>query len=88
MNPRALGTLLALIALTRALYDQMAPQLCPFYVPENKTEVSQLLFVDLGDHYGAEIWAPRRQQPATGQTATQRFRFPAGEARTIAITTP
>ena len=21
------------IALTRALYDQMAPQLCPFYVP-------------------------------------------------------
>ena len=23
------------IALTRALYDQMAPQLCPFYVPEN-----------------------------------------------------
>ena len=22
------------IALTRALYDQMAPQLCPFYVPD------------------------------------------------------
>ena len=41
LNPRALGTLpvfksetiLFRIALTRALYDQMAPQLCLFYVP-------------------------------------------------------
>ena len=72
------------IALTRALYDQMAPQLSPFYVPEQKL----VFFVDFGGQYGAEIWAPRRQQPATGQTATQRFRFPAGGARTITITTP
>ena len=32
------------IALTRALYDQMAPQLCPFYVP-GKLSFSSLVFV-------------------------------------------
>ena len=31
------------IALTRALYDQTAPQLCPFYVPE-KLSFSCLVF--------------------------------------------
>ena len=31
------------IALTRALYDQMAPQLCPFYVP-GKLSFSSLVF--------------------------------------------
>ena len=32
------------IALTRALYDQTAPQLCPFYVPE-KLSFSCLVFI-------------------------------------------
>ena len=32
------------IALTRALYDQTAPQLCPFYVPE-KLSFSSLVFI-------------------------------------------
>ena len=32
------------IALPRALYDQMAPQLCPFYVP-GKLSFSSLVFV-------------------------------------------
>ena len=32
------------IALTRALYDQMAPQLCPFYVP-GKLSFSSLVFI-------------------------------------------
>ena len=27
-------TILFRVALTRALYEQMAPQLCPFHVPE------------------------------------------------------
>ena len=31
------------IALTRALYDQTAPQLCPFYVPD-KLSFSSLVF--------------------------------------------
>ena len=32
------------IALTRALYDQMAPQLCPFYVPGKFSFSSLVLF--------------------------------------------
>ena len=52
LNPRALGTppwvqerqILFRIALTRALYDQMAPQLCPFYVP-GKLSFSFLVFI-------------------------------------------
>ena len=32
------------IALTRALYDQTAPQLCPFYVP-GKLSLSCLVFI-------------------------------------------
>ena len=52
LNPRALGTppmsvqerqILFRIALTRAPYDQTAPQLCPFYVPE-KLIFSSLVF--------------------------------------------
>ena len=51
LNLRALGTplwmqerrILFRIALTRALYDQTAPQLCPFYVPE-KLSFSSLVF--------------------------------------------
>ena len=52
LNPRALGNppyvqerqILFRIALTRALYDQMAPQLRPFYVP-GKLNFSSLVFV-------------------------------------------
>ena len=37
------------IALTRALYDQMAPQLCPFYFPGKPRSFSSFCF---------EIWYP------------------------------
>ena len=40
------------IALTRALYDQMAPQLCPCYVPQKNSKVSQVFFADCWGHYG------------------------------------
>ena len=60
----------------------------PILRSRKNSEVSQFVFADFWGQYGAEIWAPRRQQPATGQTATQRFRFPAGGARTITIATP
>ena len=35
------------IALTRALYDQMAPQLCPFYVPGKLRSFSSFCFVEI-----------------------------------------
>ena len=52
LNPTVLGTppyvqerqILFRIALTRALYDQTAPQLCPFHVPE-KLSFSSLVFI-------------------------------------------
>ena len=48
--------LLFRIALTRALYDQMAPQLCPFYILEKKTQkFLTLCFAEFGGHYGVDF---------------------------------
>ena len=41
------------IALTRALYDEMAPQLCPLYVP-GKLSFSSLVFVAILAPFGLE----------------------------------
>ena len=61
------------IALTRALYDQMAPQLCPFYIPGS------------GPSGGLSgriwIWRPQREDLDLAASAgnnnynNQRFRW-------------
>ena len=46
------------IGLTRALYDQLAPQLCPFYVPGKLRSFSSCLF---------ESWSPFQESITIGR---------------------
>ena len=51
------------IALTRALYDQMAPQLCPFYVPGKLRSFSSLVFETLAPFWSGKHWSEERKIP-------------------------